>query len=264
MNRNKPVRVSREHRCPVCGKPDWCMVGEVYVLCMRVQSDKPKTLRGGETGWLHPRSGADPVPVVREPPQPQLNVERTLNLWGRYNTMISTLSASLGVSGRSLEKLGVVHAPYHNTWAFPMRTGDNGLCGIRLRNLKGDKWAERGSHQGLFIPQEEPSYRVMIVEGPTDCAAAITLGYYAIGRPSCSGGVDHLIQFIKRNDVKSAIIVADLDDPGLDGAKRLQELVPVTSCILTCPAKDLRTFLNHGGNRPMLEAMIGQLIWEKK
>lgn len=238
------------------------MIGDLYVLCMRVQSPKPKTLHGGETGWLHPRTESTPRPVeVKETPKPVLNVEKTLNQWARWDAMISTLSSHLGVSGRALEKLGVVHAPYHNTWAFPMRAGDNSLCGIRLRNLKGEKWAEKGSHQGLFIPQEEPPYRMMVVEGPTDCAAALTLGYYAVGRPSCSGGVDHLIHFIKANSMPNVVIVADLDDPGLNGAKRLQELLPTRSCILVCPAKDLRTYLNHGGDRQTLDSMIGQLIW---
>jgi 5S rRNA maturation endonuclease (ribonuclease M5) len=264
MNKTKPARVSRENRCPICGKSDWCMIGDAYVLCMRVVSDKPKTLQGGETGWLHARTNlSDFKPEHKEVERPILNVERTLSTWRsqRSTQRLAELSVTLGVTVSSLEDLGVVHAPYHQTWAFPMRTGDNQYCGIRLRNIKGEKWAERGSHQGLFIPQCEPQRQVMIVEGPTDCAAALTLGYYAVGRPSCSGGVDHLRAFVARNKISRVLIVSDLDDPGLRGARSLQELLPVASAILVCPAKDMRTFVNHGGDREMIEAMTRQLIW---
>lgn len=266
MNRTKPVRVSRENCCPICGKPDWCMVGEAYVLCMRVQSNKPKTLQGGETGWLHVRGDHVPLPSVRqEEPAPIINVEQMLGEWRQFRggSRLPNLASHLGVSVTALEIMDVVHAPYHDTWAFPMRTGENSYCGIRLRNLKGEKWAVRGSHQGLFIPQCESGRQVMIVEGPTDCAAAITLGCYAVGRPSCSGGVDHLRTFIKHRGINRAIIVADLDDPGLRGAKGLQELLPISTAILVCPAKDLRTFANSGGNKEMIDSMVGQLLWRQ-
>lgn len=266
MSNKKPVRVSRENRCPICGKPDWCMIGEAYVLCMRVQSDKPKALAGGETGWLHYRGEhPQPVPENKEPERPLINVASLLNEWSndQRGSRLPELSVKLGVTVESLESLGCVHAPYHNTWAFPMRTGDNSYCGIRLRNLQGEKWAQRGSHSGLFIPQLQPPRRVLIVEGPTDCAAALSIGYYAIGRPSCCGGVGHILEFLRRKAVCSALIVADLDDPGLRGAKGLQELLPVNTAILVCPAKDLRGFVNHGGNHDMLESMVSQLIWRK-
>lgn len=268
MNKSKPVRVSRQNHCPICGKPDWCMVGDAYVLCMRVQSNKPKTLQGGEVGWLHVRGDHPPLrPENPEPPRPVLDVNKILEEWSQFRNgpRLTELSVNLGVSVLSLQALEVVHAPYHNTWAFPMRTGDNAYCGIRLRNLKGEKWAQRGSHQGLFIPQMKLSSEqmILIVEGPTDCAAALTMGFYAIGRPSCSGGVDHLRTIIKHKNIRRAVIVADLDDPGLRGAKGLQELLPISTCILVCPAKDVRTFVNNGGNRDMIQSMVGQLLWRQ-
>ena len=259
-----PVRVGKNNLCPVCQRDTWCLVGTRYVVCMRVQSGQPKQLAGGEVGWLHP-IGADYAPPVmeRERPAPLLNVSETLTEWAamRWSQSISTLSSELGVTNIALEQLGCVRAPYHETWAFPMRTGDNSVCGIRLRNIEGKKWAERGSHAGLFIPQGGQQDTPLIVEGPTDCAAALTIGYYAIGRPSCSGGVDHLKELVKRSRFKRAVIVSDLDDAGLRGAKTLCEHLPIPTAILVCPAKDMRAFVNNGGDRIMLDAMIDQLVW---
>ena len=42
-------RVSRSDPCPICGKPDWCVVAEDAVICARIESLK----RCGEAGWLH-------------------------------------------------------------------------------------------------------------------------------------------------------------------------------------------------------------------
>lgn len=146
-----------------------------------------------------------------------------------------------------------------------MRFGDNGIAGIRLRHEDGRKWSVIGSKNGLFIPQVEPfGPYTLLVEGATDCAAALTLNLHAIGRPSCMGGVDYLKDWFSRNkSVKQTVIVSDLDDPGLKGAMRLQEHLPVPSAILVCPAKDIRTALLNGITGEMIRAMIRQLIWKQ-
>lgn len=42
-------RVTRKKPCPICGKPDWCGIGQGFVVCMRIQSTRPTSNRG----WLH-------------------------------------------------------------------------------------------------------------------------------------------------------------------------------------------------------------------
>lgn len=109
-----------------------------------------------------------------------------------------------------------------------------------------------------------PDSTVLICEGPTDTAAAISMGYYAIGRPSCVGCLDHIAMLFRwAAPVRRAVIVSDLDDAGLRGAKSVQEHLPVPSTILVCPAKDVRSFYNNGGSREMLDAMIGQQVWRQ-
>lgn len=260
------VRVSNEHPCTICKKGTWCFHGSGrYHICMRIVSTKTYSFNGGEVGYFHPIGTAGPRAVRQERPTPTLNVARTLESWrGNGRAQKPTqLSIELGVTLNSLELLECVKAPYHRAWGFPMRSGNNTLCGIRIRSEDGDKWAERGSQAGVFIPQCPPYGVPLIVEGPTDCAAALTLGYYAIGRPSCSGGVQHLQEWFKHNPVRRAVIVADLDDPGLRGAKTLAEHLPIPTAIICCPAKDMRQFVIHGGTKETMDAMIGQCVWRQ-
>src|SRR5689334_20739084 len=51
-------RVCRAHPCPVCGRPDWCVVSTDggVAICPRVESSK----RAGDAGWLHRLIGAQP------------------------------------------------------------------------------------------------------------------------------------------------------------------------------------------------------------
>jgi hypothetical protein len=142
-----------------------------------------------------------------------------------------------------------------------MRDGIGNYIGIRIRHESGKKWSELGSHSGIFIPKSRPKPLALIVEGPTDCAAALTLGYYAIGRPSCSGGVQHLVTAIGKLRTQRAVIVADNDKPGIEGAKMLQEFLPIPSCVIVLPVKDIREFVKMGSNKKMLEDIISSVTW---
>lgn len=277
--RRRPNRVSKQHPCPICGKTDWCMVGDAFVVCMKVPSDRPKEMADGTAGWLHPVATVTaPRPVREEKPAPILNVGGTLQRWSydcKQRSLIP-LSARLGVTEQSLQLLNCLHAPYRDVWAFPMRDGNNGFTGIRLRKSimvwseseqkdveQADKWAERGSHSGLFIPQTKPQALVLIVEGPTDTAAALTIGYFAIGRPNCCGGIEHLKVAIRKLRIQRAVIVSDLDDPGLRGAHTLAEHLPIPTAIMVCPVKDMRAFVNHGGDQQTMDAIISTLVWRQ-
>lgn len=261
-----PIRVTKQHPCPVCGKPNWCMVGEKWVICMRISSKMTKNFCDGSKGWLHPVGETAhklSPPTERKPVT--LDVRTVLREWGRHRRpgAMSLLASDLGVTLESLELLGCTKAPIHGTWAFPMRTGEGEFCGIRLRRDNGDKWAERGSHQGLFIPQAQFSPVILICEGPTDTAAALTLGYSAAGRPNCCGGIQQLQTLVARLGVRMAVIVADLDDAGLRGAKTLQEHLPIATAVLVLPAKDLRSAVRAGIDRATMDAMISTLVWKR-
>ena len=59
-------KVSRSEPCPVCGKPDWCVVSNDggTAICMSVESDRPHD-RGG---WVHVLKSISPVRRVYAPP----------------------------------------------------------------------------------------------------------------------------------------------------------------------------------------------------
>jgi len=194
------------------------------------------------------------------------NVGKMIDEWSQWRRVhdITVFAASLGVSRESLYQLECVPGPFRHTWAFPMRDGYNNYIGIRLRNDKGEKWAVRGSHNGIFLPQSEEQSLALICEGPTDTAAAMTLGYFAIGRPSCSGGMPLVVTALKRLGVSRAAIIADNDDPGLNGAMSLAKFLPMPSAIVVLPTKDIRAFVNAGGTKACLESIMNTLVWNVK
>ncbi|HXG08929.1 MAG TPA: toprim domain-containing protein [Gemmataceae bacterium] len=147
-----------------------------------------------------------------------------------------------------------------------MRNPEGAIIGIRLRFPDGTKRAIRGSKEGLFLPADllnptNPIDRLLIVEGPTDAAALLDLAYdYVIGRPSCTGGVKHLVQWCRRHQPQEAVIVADGDEPGQRGAERLaRELllyVPQIRVVVPTQHKDVREFRRRGGTREIFEEAI--------
>lgn len=263
------MRVTPANRCPICGGDTWCVVGHTIVICMRTVSDKPHTFKGGETGYKHPHPDPNkklPWSPKKEYRPPVINARRVLYDWKRAYELeqkrLPVLAADLGVTVDSLNMLECqATGGWPRTWGFPMKDGYGNYIGIRLRNEWGKKWAVTGSQAGIFIPVTVPHRRVFIVEGPTDTAAGLSMGLFTLGRPSCSGGVTHICDYIHRREfVKDVVIIADNDDPGIRGAKELQRWLKVPSCVLTLPCKDLREF-NKIGDRSTLDSMVDQLTW---
>lgn len=259
-------RVTTKNPCPICGKPDWCCIGQRYVNCMRLASDKP--CHNG--GWLHPINGAPVEPVIRPLEKPTVNCTALIREWSGPPPTCS-LARNLGVDPISLEMLCCTWAPPHSAWAFPMRDPYMEITGIRLRSDSGKKWSVRGGHEGLFIPQCPPAETAWICEGPTDTAAALSIGCFAIGRPSCSGGSEMLRVLLRRLDVRRVIVVADNDFdklrndgafcPGLDGANRLSGSLGIPSAIFTPPAKDMRDFIRLGATKSDAEMIVDSTRW---
>ncbi len=100
------------------------------------------------------------------------------------------------------------------------------------------------------------------MEGPTDTAAAISCGLFAIGRPSCSSGVHEILQLIRTcRTIHEVIIISDNDGPGRNGALALQKLLKVKSCVVTLPCKDMREFHKIGGNAEMIDYIVADTVW---
>jgi phage/plasmid primase-like uncharacterized protein len=141
-----------------------------------------------------------------------------------------------------------------------MRDAAGEVRGIRLRGPDGRKWAVRGGREGLFLPAGlDVAQRLLICEGPTDTAAALDLGFAAVGRPSCTGGAGLLLRLVRERHPAEVVVVADGDPPGQRGARdlaaELRGYVRVVR-VITPPAKDLREWLRAGATADNLAALI--------
>jgi hypothetical protein len=174
---------------------------------------------------------------------------------------VERLAAGLGVSLDSLRRLGVAWAAPHRAWAFPMCNAAHETIGIRLRTESGRKWAITGSRNGLFWPDAlVGTGPLLLAEGPTDVAALLDLGFASIGRPSCAGTIEAVVEVVQRLRRRDVVVVADADGPGMDGANRLaQALTDAGHCpkvIRPLQGKDARAWVQAGATRAAVDAVI--------
>lgn len=265
-------RVNKELRCGPCGHSDWCTVSEIGWCCMRITSNRQ--LANG--GYLHPlddKQERKPLPRP-EPARPSIDAKAIIQDW-EANTKtewVEKLGAELGVSYQSLKDMGVAWSRNHKAWGWPMCNGAGDIVGIRLRSVDGSKWSVTGGREGVFMPRIPAHKTLWLPEGPTDTAALLTLGLFAIGRPNNRGGAAHLDAIIGRHNITRAVILADTDsdkmrpngttfNPGADGALALSENLSIPTCILLLPCKDSREFVKCGGTKELLETLASQLVW---
>lgn len=278
---------TKQNPCPICGHPDWCCFGDKAVKCMRVESEHADANGGWyhfyEAGAAKPRT---PLPARKEVGT-VIDAERILAAWeSRAQRHNSALATGLGVREVSLNALGCTWADKTpegkpiNAWAFPMRDGAGKAVGIRLRSDNGYKWALTGSKQGLFeAPVIDPTEKVAYLpEGPTDTAAFLSMGMFAIGRPTALTGHEYLRETLARLRIFRVVIVADNDGvkrignregyPGIEAAHKLQKELRLKSVIYIppSPCKDIRELLNRVGARQaraVIEADINNRVWSK-
>ena len=256
------TRVTKQQRCPVCKHGDWCRVfADGWAECMRVQSDRPA--KSG--GWMH-RIGDEPRRYLPPPPRfapTSINATKLIREWAAATTAtaLDALAASLGLTTPSVKAAGAAWATPHGAWAFPMCDGYGNTLGIRLRSATG-KYAVRGSKQGIFLADVPPQKTLFVCEGPTDTAAAIELGFFAVGRPNCCCGGPEIKVYARRLAVARVVVIADNDKPGLDGARKVGGELKLPFAIYVPPAKDLREFVGLGGTRAMIENTLKGIVWQ--
>jgi hypothetical protein len=278
------ARVSRKNRCPVCDRPDWCLVSRddpaspSKVICTRVESK----FRWGEAGWLHRlrddggawKSRPRTFTVgVRSQPSTQFADLFARSLEPRRPESLAALARSLEVTPEILDRLEVGFLTQAALEAsgthvrsaaatFPMRNADDTIIGLRLR-IPGRKFAVNGSKNGLFIPRGLPLNltRLLIAEGESDAAALLDLDFDVVGRPGCNNSTHLVIGFAKRRSPSEIVIVADNDDQGHRGARDLgmqlrvhfQRVVVIKP---PDPIKDARAWKIAGATHETVEAAI--------
>lgn len=169
---------------------------------------------------------------------------------------LDSLATTLGVPLFALLLMDVGWHPRRRCWSFPMVNASGDVVGIKLRLPDGCKRDLAGFRAGLFYAQPFPDEGpVLVVEGPTDTAAGLALGFPTVGLPSASRGgwsaaEQELAYLVAGRDV---VVIADRDANGTGQAHarrlaaRLVLVTSVASVRLVCPdAKDLREWLGRG------------------
>ena len=267
QNFNKMQRVSRKNPCPVCGKPDWCLVAEddSAAICARIEDGSVKCC--GDAGYLHilidqPKSQQHRLQrriTVRQDDKPDKDFTALQRQYSRQikGEQLNDLSQRLGVSTQSLKRLRIGWDGVN--YCFPMSDSQGWIIGIRRRFPDGRKVSLTGSKTGLFISADlSPEGLLLICEGPTDTAAALDLGFAAIGRPNCNSKVDMTARFAKGRKV---VIIGDNDKPGKAGVEKLggKLLLHCLSVKVIYPpdkTKDLRQWLQAGLTGETLQQII--------
>ena len=256
------TRVNKLNPCPVCKKPDWCRVfADGWVECMRIQSDRPA--KSGGWLWRCHLPNAPSPPVAPRVAVTTINATKIHRDWlaATMPTQLAEFAAALGLSVGALVSANAAWAGQFSAWAFPMCDGHGNILGVRLRANDGRKWAVRGSRQGIFIAAVPPQPTLFVCEGPTDTAAAVELGLFAVGRPNCCCGGAEIKVFARRHQCNRVVMVSDNDKPGLDGACKVGAEIGLPFAVYVPPAKDLREFVRLGGTRAMIENTLKGTVW---
>jgi hypothetical protein len=270
-------RVTSNNPCPICGKPDNCTISrdEGWVWCGRVSRGSIRENAGGQ--HLHqigdPRD--NPRRVDSSQPPPTLPVSAPTEPTGerrstkfRNRCVVSFISGSekrnelslqLGVSVEAITRLRVGWNAFDCTWDFPERDADGQIIGINRRYRNGDKKRVKGGQAGLTYAKDwqmDPG-PILLVEGGSDVAAALTMRICAIGRPSNNGGVALLADLLDQTDAgRQIVVIGERDEkpdgrwPGKEGAigtaTKLAEILDRSISWSLPPdnAKDMRAWLN--------------------
>jgi hypothetical protein len=262
-------RVHRSRPCPICEGTDWCLLSEdgSAVICPRVQEGSVKKV--GESGYLHrlrddaPEFQPRQKVVVKLPVVPPARMAPLARQYceALVGGQLERFAIKLGVDGTALRRLGVGWCGRSSAWSFPMSDALGRVTGIRLRSdWSGKKFCEKGSREGLFLPADlVPSSALIITEGPTDAAAALSWGLETVGRPSCTGGMAAILALVKRLMPPQVVVVADSDKPGQDGARNLARHLAVLHRdvrIVQPPCKDVRQWRKDGAKSEDFLALV--------
>lgn len=263
--------VSNEHPCPVCDGPDNCKVsgnGEA-AWCGRVPTDKQND--GGQ--YFHKLNASQKRRVRNQRKRQRQTTSNPETDWQKKAAEFASkaqmqcrkLAKQIGVSVDALDRLQVGWDRSESAWTFPERDAVGRVIGICRRLSNGDKRTIRGGQRGLTFDPEEPPKDgpILIVEGGTDTAAGLTMGFATIGRPSARGGIAHLAELLAAISADRQVIVLGENDekengdwPGRDGAiaiaTKLAERLdrPIEWALPPDDAKDLRVWFADLGEKP--------------
>jgi hypothetical protein len=289
MNRSTTTfkSVTRSSPCPLCAGIDGCSLGEDSLICCR-RSQGPQAgfvclgPANGDAQWTLYRREGDPrlqsvdgrarPRAYGQAPKPAINWRAKADGFARNLTpdRANALAEALGLPLAVLSELPLLgfcangphkdetSNPLGECWTFPEVDSAGNVVGLTCRYGNGQKKAWPGGKRGLTVPTHwhERGGPILLPEGPSDVLASTGLGLSAVGRPSNSGGVRHLVELLSGVPADRPIIVLgelDANDkgqwPGRDSAvKTAGELAaklsrPVQWALPPGGAKDARAWV---------------------
>ena len=218
-------------RCPVCDKPDWCLVSEDGSAAICRRTEKGSVKKCGKAGWLHILGDFNPE-KYKLPDKPYVN-------WARHTLQFAqALQENREDYYRFclFNRLSVLSTMRFNIgWTkgwltIPMYGVGGKITGIQRRQ-KNIKRFMLHSEMGVFLPSAFFQYKaktLAVCEGWTDTVAAYEYGFSAaVGKMNAFVGDELVLYYAKRLGCERAIIFADYNDDGVgqDGAKLTAELL---------------------------------------
>jgi len=236
------LRVTKGRPCKICGKPDYCTYTSngKYAKCMRAKSEKESE----KGGWIHPGDGSlVDCEFLAKKNKTKVDVDwdergRSMARCRDSVAMRESVAEELCVTVSSLEQLfvGYGYDDYRGVdfSSWPERNSNGRIVGITRRFKTGDKMSMRWSSHGLFFADNwnlMPG-TVFVPEGGSDTAALISIGLNAVGRPSATGGMNHLPGLLKGTERKICVLAENDEAPERRG--EIQACPPHCVCCPYC------------------------------
>ena len=265
------IRVSQQHRCPICNHADWCLTSAdgTAAICGRVSVGSVKLC--GEAGYLH-RLSKPPASwrlqarhvVIPAAPADVTDLALTYHAAADRQGHFDRLADELGLSVESLRRFRVGWCPDEDCSTWPMSDAAGRIIGINRRFQNGSKRIMPGHKAGLYLPDDlliASDSTLVACEGGTDAVAGRDLGLQCVGRFSCTHGAKLLVELVKAQRPSLVVIVADGDGPGRRGADSLAvAVVPYVPGLKVveppAPFKDLRAWRQGGAALPDVKHLI--------
>ena len=254
------VRACRGVPCWVCAdlhkRQSWCIVDQQRgkCICPRVESSK----RIGNAGWLHEREQAGdarPVQRIQRPPIPDQAIDWAAQ-WqaavaaAAVQPLDNWLRDTLALSDAAINSVAVGNR--NGDAAFLMTDADGRATGLKLRTRSGKKLCALHSRLGVIRAKtfDATAPSLVITEGESDLMVAASWGMNAIARVGCRS-CESIIGRMTQG--KRALIIADNDKAGIEGARALAVACRQANriAIVMPPAniKDLRMWALRGATK---------------
>ena len=166
----KWARVSKQSPCPICHKPDWCMVSmdRHAAICARTETDRPAGNKGA--GWIHELDHSATLPPQKPTPNaPQTPKASPDVLNAVYSALLGHLPLSAnhadnlrhrGLTSEEIRGLGYRTLARYGRREVVVRLGAFKLAGVPGFYQESGGWRLAGP-SGIAIPVRDMQGRII-------------------------------------------------------------------------------------------------------